>query len=446
MNLAKIFFAGRFQNVGFPSANFMKTDPLAGAFAASVGAVEKTASGAVASFTTALSKPLKSLVANIDPVQDLHGMPYPYPAGGSKNLIPDGTDTSNGFVSSKYLLADGTLATSANCYVSEYFPVTADAMYTYSTNVNSLTGVCFYDANKDYISGVALTNNKVLTVTAPSSAVYARASYYLRTTAYIAQFELGDTATDLMYYSNVCPIEGWTGANVGHTGQNLLIPSFFTSNGMTQDASVPNAFSGRIALISGKDMLYGAYADGVYTIKGTMTGSLSVNVEYRDGSNTLVATSSVASGYTTSAQKTVKKISVYNRGGASATTTITDLLIVRGADVPTEYSALGGVTPVSWQTEAGTVYGGSLDVTTGVLTVEWANIASYDGEVLPGEWISDRDVYAPGTTPTTGAQVCYKLATPLTVQLTAQQISTLKGQNNIWADTGDVAVTYLDKR
>lgn len=90
-----------------------------------------------------------------------------------------------------------------------------------------------------------------------------------------------------------------------------------------------------------------------------------------------------------------------------------------------------------------TIYGGTLNVTTGVLTVEWANIASYDGETLPGEWISDRDVYAPGTAPTTGAQVCYKLAEPLTVQLSAQALTTLLGLNNIWSDAGDVAVNYV---
>ena len=92
-----------------------------------------------------------------------------------------------------------------------------------------------------------------------------------------------------------------------------------------------------------------------------------------------------------------------------------------------------------------TVYGGSLDVTTGVMTVEWENIASYDGETLPGEWISDRDVYAEGTTPTTGAQVCYKLAEPLTVQLSPTEITSLLGQNNLWSDAGDVSVTWKEK-
>ena len=39
-------------------------------------------------------------------------------------------------------------------------------------------------------------------------------------------------------------------------------------------------------------------------------------------------------------------------------------------------------------------------------------------------------------------QVVYPLATPTTTTLTAQEISTLLGQNNVWADTGDVTVEY----
>ena len=97
---------------------------------------------------------------------------------------------------------------------------------------------------------------------------------------------------------------------------------------------------------------------------------------------------------------------------------------------------------ITFPSEAGTVYGGTLDVTSGVLTVTDAQIASYAGETLPGEWISDRDVYVAGTTPTTGAQVVYKLATPITYTLTPQEITSLLGTNNLWADTGDSEVEY----
>ena len=36
----------------------------------------------------------------------------------------------------------------------------------------------------------------------------------------------------------------------------------------------------------------------------------------------------------------------------------------------------------------------------------------------------------------------YELATPQTVQLTAQEVTTLLGQNNIWNDCGNTEVEY----
>lgn len=85
-----------------------------------------------------------------------------------------------------------------------------------------------------------------------------------------------------------------------------------------------------------------------------------------------------------------------------------------------------------------TVYGGTLNVTSGELRVTLANIASYNGETINEPWISSMDVYSAGATPTTGAQVVYPLATPQTYQLTPAQVTTLLGQNNIFADCGQI--------
>lgn len=87
-----------------------------------------------------------------------------------------------------------------------------------------------------------------------------------------------------------------------------------------------------------------------------------------------------------------------------------------------------------------TCYGGELSNVNGVqsLTVTHGYIASYNGETLPSTWISDRDVYAEGTTPTTGAEVVYKLATPQTIPQDNLAIATQDGTNNLWADSGDV--------
>lgn len=89
-----------------------------------------------------------------------------------------------------------------------------------------------------------------------------------------------------------------------------------------------------------------------------------------------------------------------------------------------------------------TIYGGTVDAATGVGSKTWGYIASYNGESLPGEWISDRDVYAPGTTPTTGAQVAYKLATPKSFKVSQVTIPSLKGENYFFTNGENMDIIY----
>lgn len=89
-----------------------------------------------------------------------------------------------------------------------------------------------------------------------------------------------------------------------------------------------------------------------------------------------------------------------------------------------------------------TIYGGVDDFLNGELTNEWGYIASYDEETLPGEWISDRDAYAPNTTPTTGAEVAYRLETPTTVETSAEEITLLKGENVLSTDGDSIELKY----
>lgn len=69
------------------------------------------------------------------------------------------------------------------------------------------------------------------------------------------------------------------------------------------------------------------------------------------------------------------------------------------------------VKTISWESEAGTVYGGTLNVTTGELT----STLDSSGDPLP---------------------------TPEVYQLEPEEVKTLLGVNNIYADTGNVSVTY----
>ena len=170
-----------------------------------------------------------------------------------------------------------------------------------------------------------------------------------------------------------------------------------------------------------------------------------------------------------------------------------------GANVhvsPTTDAADGTTYSITFPTEAGTVYGGTLDVTTGKLTVDMAMVdmgtltwsgweqggsfifyshvldkmpvreipckssqyaynsairGSWD-ELLNGELTGQFDgdnVYvrdnryssiADFKTAMSGVQLVYPLATPIEYTLTPTEVKTLLGTNNVWADTGDVTV------
>ena len=164
---------------------------------------------------------------------------------------------------------------------------------------------------------------------------------------------------------------------------------------------------------------------------------------------------------------------------------------------PTTTASDGTTTPVPL---GQTVYGGEVDVVSGVLTVTHA-VYTFDGTEIwsqygssaawwssaiqnamysetGGEIICDRfagqsagagsahtadgDIWLQNSsvfkrvyicnsgassssdmqTYTTGAEAVYELATPQTYQLTPQEVKTLLGTNNVWADCGAVEVEY----
>lgn len=171
---------------------------------------------------------------------------------------------------------------------------------------------------------------------------------------------------------------------------------------------------------------------------------------------------------------------------------------------PTEDPDDATTYAADWTDEAGTVYGGTVDLSTGVLTVTWAasdmgaldwektaGASSASGKIFitrsvllkararytahnvlcsiyatassdvwfnanypdltigvsanAGRIIVRNDTYDDDVpsfkAAMNGVYVVYELATPVTYQLTPQEISTLVGQNYVWSDTGDVTVT-----
>ena len=251
--------------------------------------------------------------------------------------------------------------------------------------------------------------------------------------------------------SNIRPISGWTGCNVTRTGKNLLPQTNYSTARFTvaSDGNVSqnNPSSATFSWLYSNGIMRATLPAGTYTATETVTTASTASGHgvqiYDDSDVRIVAVSGGA-----------KAVGEYSASFTLTKTTniavvcklyygVAKFSIVAGSTAQSYEPYQDTTLTVDWTTEAGTVYGGTIDVVTGLLTVTNGYIASYNGETLPSTWISDRDVYAPGTTPTTGAEVVYKLATPQTYQLTPQQpFNTWYGVNNIWGNTGDSTVTY----
>lgn len=307
--------------------------------------------------------------------------------------------------------------------------------------------------------------------------------------------------------SNIRPISGWTGCNVTRTGKNLCEPTEATYkdesgswfNG-TDIASVKNALNalpvGEYTISFKFDVLTtvsGATSWGIL-IHNTASGYIDGRKNGQHNADETLSFSKTFS-VTESNKGKFDHVYMYSGGGNHADVYWYDFQLELGSSA-TAYEPY--ITPstvsLSWQTEAGTVYGGTIDVATGVLTVTmkalenpeslgWAWQSAYNvfnyrpiadnafkdtGKVVSSAYayggaysnlsnfecgyiytnhIAIRDDSFSGNVDAFKAslssiQIFYELATPQTYQLTPQEVKTLLGTNNVWADTGNVSVTY----
>lgn len=322
--------------------------------------------------------------------------------------------------------------------------------------------------------------------------------------------------------SNVRAISGWDSSTVVNSAANLFSPKAFLKfakrylpSGTVDD--VNNTF-----YYAANAQLYGTYG-GFYSMpykpntqytfiftymrtggSETALGS-NIRINYSDGTYTFMPEVSAKNTkethvFVSTAGKTVVSV---GKGNNSGQTTIyaDECCILEGVHTADDFVPFEGSmadTPFGQ-----TVYGGTLNPLTGVLTVDREMLT------MDGTWTSDVGVYNPTLTGTnnircslatryrkailpvcdsfkgmppgtalaanqvaTGSaegtsyiyfkledesktveewttelaenpvHIVVGLATPLTVQLSTTQITTLLGQNNIWADSGDISVTY----
>lgn len=489
---------------------------------------------------------VKELSVAVTPVQDLHGQSNPYPAGGGKNLFDPsvlltatGWTESNGEYSgmsealnnmqflTSILPYEGQMAISLKCKTES-----GRAGYLWIKYSDDSTSYVEFNSTSGYISKTLVTTSgKTI-----SQIFYGKSNNYKLYLMDI-QIEYGSSVTSFAPYSNLCPITGWTGAIVSRTGANLF--NIDDSNGWVTPTGGAISTSGStisMKILGGGGTKYIHEQKFPPNVTVTFSGVPSkhqsrifIFCQKLDNSGAMSSSDATISGFTYNSYfggwyadmgeaATFSKTAVipnclwwkvgvgYNNVNVTTgdTETISNFQIEFGSSA-TAYAPYAGQTyAISFPGTAGTVYGGTLNATTGVLTVNRVNIVftgaqsenwgTYrsDGtsslnsfrlklstETVLEAWGSgtannaicnmatangtaiynhsaisfaiDSSQYAYICLPVTSVetlktylsqnnlQMCATLATSVTYTLTAAQVTTLLGTNNVWADCGDIA-------
>ena len=418
-----------------------------------------SASGEIASFVTNSINDVSSLKVSLEPIQDLNGYDAPWVGGAGKN---------------KCSLSDITFVQ----YIEKEIETIPIGTYVFSAVVTSTDAdatecaVVFLDENQAVLASRPIARSvggarvsTSFTVSAPIKYIrfYASNGYPSGTgdTATYADImiESGSTATSFAPYENICPISGHTEVDVEHTGKNLSTYNEYPSIVPLWGGSIPelvdriNELPVGTYTISNKYRIESVPSNNIVQHGGFYITAM-INGSQQPVNSYGVATDNSPTVGKVYAESKPLVITEENRGKINhcyyycdssvhtgtgrGTYKCYDIQIELGSTA-TEYEEYTGQ---SYNTPLGqTVYGGVLDLVSGVLTVK-PYYASYNGETLIGEWESDRDEYVEGTTPTIGAQVVNIGADGTDYQLPPQQIQTLVGQNNAWSEQGEVWVTY----
>lgn len=494
----------------------------------SVTQIIDTASGAIASFPDGSGLPMRSLVAQINPVQDLHGYDAPWPAGGGKNKIDEDTVWASFLQSDGSFLGRGGDVSPIKYYIPSELVGTK---LTFSAYIKKPSGSSISNIMVEATAGGSSnTGNLVnsesytlskVTFTPTATSDYVRIAYGDGSPENLqfkdVQLEAGSSRTTFAPYSNICPISGWTGLEGEVAGVNLFdIKSFAT---MYPDLCSYDESTGELSVSKTDNILFntgvptiipadkidgGAYISCV--AKNVTATNVRIRVIFEDGTAKDTTGTGTATNWTNIGGQTLRKriVAVAFNWTQAGTFIIKDLQINFGATASDYEKYQGEAISVSWQDEAGTVYGGTDEVVGGNLTstmksidlgtltytaynsangrIFYARVAdkknntdmycsalefagNYNGTgaaagVIPNPSIAgfnsttstDRWIYirwdeyetaAEIKTALSGVQLVYELAEPQEIALTPTQISTLFGQNNVWNDAnGDTTVTY----
>ena len=442
------------------------------------------------------NQPMKAVKVAIEPVQDLHGYDSPWPAGGGINQFGDYT------ILNAYIASDGKITSNSDnrSYIIPINPSTTYAFKVIRTTASGSTANDDFQIGEYYLdsrpvigeTGARLyaggyVNNVVAgMITTSENAKWLAVKIGkvnvtdVDATARTAQIEVGSTVSETYTpYSNICPISGWTGAKVTRCGKNLL------PNTMVQDTST------RVRL--GESTV----GDGIRLKAGTYR----ISYAYKDGTVPLTpywrtvkdgVAGSINNAWVIAIDEDINvRIWLYNSQGVSVDN-VEWAMVELGSTATTYEPYQGQIYEVTFPSEAGTVYGGTLDVVSGKLVVDrvmyltpgWTKYAesngfnaykapnlkrangSYTEAVAPmsnavGKYgtfqssnMTENIIQPPIGLTTIGymalkdgidpqnISLSYLIPPEQPIILTPTEIKTLLGENRLWSDCGDSSITY----
>ena len=421
---------------------------------------EHTASGNPVSVDAFLGLEVVSeCKVTMNPIQDLHGYSNPWVGGAGKNKLKIEIEEQTGITN--IIDEDGNILgikvngtfTSSTITINATLSVVSGTEYTF--NATGLVSGVTLGVRNNIPSAVNITSNSPsanFTPTANNVRIIMNLSDATINTEIYPMIRLS-TVTDSTFapYENICPISGRTETNIlqGTNSTNMYKDTgvtpfnsnttgveFHGDNSLRVYAKTSNSYQTSKQLLSNYSTLengkkYAIFANveiksgiGMIAIRNSANAVISEPVTRISASGTYMCIFTMSSE-----ANFLSFFCTWDTPNIDADVKYTNIRFV-------EYEKL--ITKQFGQT----VYDGRWNLTSGGLSGEWGYIASYNGETLPSIWISDRDVYAPNTTPTTGAEVVYKLATPTTIQTSAENISLLKGNNVVSTDGDSLELKY----
>lgn len=326
---------------------------------------------------------VKSLSVALEPIQDLNGYDKPWSGGNGKNKFDiDAIVPFNANVTLTKT-ADTLTITNNNTYAVGLFRVeggdmilpVSDGNYTISMAEAISINLAVYASSDGtsfswYDGGItAGQTSRTFTVSGKTHIkIVGNVGSGRTITVKKFQFEQGSTASTWTPYSNICPISGRTECDTYVSGKNVCDTSNYTSNKWNV-FGIPNTLK----------------PNTTYTF--SINGSTSINYSlWLNNSQTTAQTGAQLTSYTASGgSKTFTTPSEMTEewlllGGSSPATEnidIADLLPqIELGTTATDYEAFDGQTYTT--TLGRTVYGGTLDVVSGELTLTKA-MHTFDG-------------------------------------------------------------------